>query len=159
MFSLETLIMVSAIVLCIGGLIGAVISRTLLPPEIQKDLEKQLQTSRTELEKYQQDVAHHFAETSQLVTKLTESYKEVHDHLAKGATNLTNPEISKKMLDAGDSSLGIEAPKATEEMSFEPPKDWAPKTPGQKGVLSEDFGLHDEHAEEPEPKTAAQSKS
>lgn len=146
-FSLEALIMVSAITLCVGGLIGAVISRTLLPPEMQKDLEQRLQASREELDRYQQDVAQHFAETSKLVSNLTNSYKEVHDHLAKGAIELTNAEISKQMLEAGDSQLGLEANETIDELSFEPPKDWAPKTPGQDGVLSENFGLSD-HTEE-----------
>ena len=144
MFSLETLIMISAIIFCLGGLLGAIISRTLIPPAHQKDLEHKLQESRQELEKYQQDVAHHFAETSQLVSQLTESYKSVHDHLAKGAIQLTNPEISRQILDAGDTTLGLEANSAVSEMDFEPPKDWAPKVPGKAGVLSEEFGLDDD---------------
>ncbi len=157
-FSLEALIMVSAITLCIGGLLGAVISRTLLPPEMQKDLEQRLQSSREELDQYQQDVAQHFAETSQLVSNLTNSYKEVHDHLAKGAIELTNAEISKQMLEAGDSQLGIEAKDAIDELSFEPPKDWAPKSPGQAGVLSEDFGLEDVQEESGIEATSASPK-
>ncbi|WP_245929336.1 YhcB family protein [Agarilytica rhodophyticola] len=147
-FSLETLLMVSAIVFCIGGLIGAVISRTLMPPEMQKDLEQSLQASRSELERYQQDVSQHFADTSKLVTNLTNAYKEVHDHLAKGAIQLTNAEISKKILDAGDRNLGIEAQDSIEELNFEPPKDWAPKVPGQAGTLSEEFGLDDVREED-----------
>ncbi len=142
-FSLEILIMISAIALCIGGLVGAIISRTLLPPEMQKDLEQRLQASREELDLYQHDVAQHFADTSKLVANLTRSYKDVHDHLAKGAIELTNAEISKKIIDAGDPQLGIEAKEALNEVSFEPPKDWAPKSPGQAGTLSEEFGLAD----------------
>lgn len=142
MFSLETLIMVSVIVLCIGGLIGAVISRTLLPPERQRDLETRLEAAKEELDRYQQEVAKHFADTSKLVTNLTQSYKEVHDHLSKGAVALTNAEISKKMIDAGEDSLGTNSNKdALEHVDFEPPRDWAPKSPGQKGTLSEEFGL------------------
>jgi len=158
-FSLETLIMVSAIVLCIGGLIGAVISRTLMPPEMQKDLEQRLQLSKAELDQYQQDVAQHFADTSKLVSNLTQSYKDVHDHLAKGAIQLTNAEISKKILDAGDQSMGIEAKNAVEEIAFEPPRDWAPKVPGQSGTLSEEFGLQDQAEEESIASTTATAKT
>ncbi len=147
-FSLEALIMVCAITLCIGGLIGAVISRTLLPPEMQKDLEQRLQSSREELDQYQHDVAQHFADTSKLVANLTRSYKDVHDHLAKGAIELTNAEISKKIIEAGDPHLGLEAKEALDEVSFEAPKDWAPKTPGQAGTLSEEFGLSDHHEDD-----------
>lgn len=154
-FSLETVMMISFIVLCVGALVGALISRTLLPPGTQKDLESRLQVSRHELDQYQQDVAKHFAETSMLVTNLTHAYKEVHDHLAKGAIQLTNAEISKKILEAGDSNLGIEAKDALEGMNFEPPKDWAPKMPGKAGTLSEEFGLDEPSDDDAiEPPTA-----
>lgn len=142
-FSFEALVMVAAIALCIGGLVGAIISRTFIPPEVQKELEGKLQASKNELEQYQQDVAQHFADTSKLIGDLTKSYKNVHDHLAKGAIQLTNAEISQKILDAGDGQLGHESKEALEELSFEPPKDWAPKVPGQAGTLSEEFGLDD----------------
>lgn len=153
-FSLETLVMVSAITLCIGGLLGAIISRTLIPPQLQKDLEDRLQSSRKELDQYQHDVAQHFADTSKLVSNLTQSYKEVHDHLAKGAIQLTNAEITKQILEAGDRQLGLEAKEALDELEFEPPKDWAPKTPGQPSTLSEEFGLV-EHSEEESAETLA----
>ena len=148
MFSLEILVMVGAIVFCIGGLLGAVISRTLLPPEQQKELEQSLQLTREELNQYQQDVAQHFAETSKLVHNLTQNYKEVHEHLAKGAVQLTNSEISRKILEAGDSTLGIESANAIDEIQAEPPRDWAPKTPGQTGTLSEEYGLNEDENKE-----------
>lgn len=147
MFSLEILIMVSTIVFCVGGLLGAIISRTLLPPEQQKDLEQSLQLTRQELSQYQQDVAQHFAETSKLVHNLTQSYKEVHEHLARGAVELTNSEISRKILAAGEGTLNLEA-DAMDEVNIEPPKDWAPKTPGQTGTLSEEYGLQDDEVSE-----------
>lgn len=142
-FSLETLIMIGVIMLCAGGVIGALISKTYLPPSRQKDLEQQLQATRNQLELYQQDVAKHFVETAQLVNNLTQTYKDVHDHLSRGAVHLTNAEISKKMLNAGDPTLGFDAKNPLDEFDFEAPKDWAPKAPGQKGILSEDFGLED----------------
>ncbi len=147
MFSFETLIMFSSITFCIGGLVGAIISRTLLPPDNQKNLEQKLQSARDELGRYQEEVTSHFAETSQLVNNLTQSYKEVHGHLAKGAIQLTNAEIGRKILAAGDPSIGIEAKDALEDVNFEVPKDWAPKTPGQVGTLSEEFGLNEDEDE------------
>lgn len=141
MFSLEFLIMVTVIVFCLGSLLGAFISRSFFPPEQQKQLEQNLQSSREELEQYQQDVAQHFADTAKLVQNLTESYKDVHDHLASGALKLTNPEITQRVLAAGDKNLGIEAQEGLEDQVVEAPRDWAPKTPGQAGTLSEDYGL------------------
>ena len=151
MFSVEVLIMVSAIVFCLGGLLGAIISRTMFPPEQQKLLEENLKTSRQELDQYQHEVAQHFADTAKLVNSLTQSYKEVHDHLASGALQLTNPEITQQMLEAGDKNLGIEASDIElSEDSVEAPRDWAPKVPGQTGTLSEEYGL-DEHANDEHP--------
>lgn len=149
MFSLEILVMVSAIVFCIGGLLGAVISRTLMPPEQQKELEQSLQLSRQELNQYQQDVAQHFAETSKLVNSLTQSYKDVHEHLARGAIQLTNAEIGKKILAAGDEALGLESVGAIDDV--QPPRDWAPKTPGETGILSEEYGLNDDPTDDITP--------
>ncbi|SMF51200.1 hypothetical protein SAMN02745866_03231 [Alteromonadaceae bacterium Bs31] len=148
MFSLEILVAVGAVAAIIGALIGAIASRRLVPPEQQKELEQSLQLTRQELNKYQQDVAHHFAETSRLVNNLTQNYKDVHEHLAKGAVQLTNAEISKSFISGGDTALGIEVGEAINEVQPEPPRDWAPKTPGEAGMLSEEYGLSDEKTED-----------
>ena len=146
MYSLQVLIMVAVIVFCIGALLGALISRTLFPPAQKKLLEESLKSSRNELEKYQRDVAKHFADTASLVHKLTESYRDVHNHLANGALQLTNSEITRKLLAAGDRKMEGEPEESLlEDTHLEAPKDWAPKTPGGKGTLSEEFGLNDEH--------------
>lgn len=139
MFSLEFLIMAGTILFCLGGLLGALLGRTLIPTGNQKSLETNLQTARDELRHYQQSVASHFAETSHLVHNLTESYKDVHDHLAKGAITLTNAEITEKMIAAGEASLGLEAEDALKQHRVEQPKDWAPKA----GTLREDYGFDD----------------
>lgn len=145
MFSLEFLIMAGTILFCLGGLLGALLGRTIIPTENQKNLENNLQATRDELTQYQQDVASHFAETSHLVHSLTESYKDVHDHLAKGAITLTNSEITEKMIAAGEASLGLEAENALKQQRVEQPKDWAPKA----GTLSEDYGFDDFDVEVP----------
>jgi uncharacterized membrane-anchored protein YhcB (DUF1043 family) len=133
--------MIAVIVFCLGCLLGALVSRSFFPPEQQKQLEDSLQTSREELEQYQREVAQHFADTAKLVQNLTASYKDVHDHLAGGALKLTNPEITQQVLAAGDKSIGVEVNEELEDQHVEAPKDWAPKTPGQAGTLSEDYGL------------------
>lgn len=155
MFSLEFVVMIGVILFCVGGLLGAVISRSVMPPHGQRELEERLRASRQELAQYQQDVAHHFAETSQLVNKLTQSYREVHEHLAQGAMELTSAEIGQQMLAAGEAPSGQEEDRTLTEVPFEPPRDWAPKTPGQTGTLSEEFGLHDPHEEQDIASTTA----
>lgn len=143
-FTIEALFIVSALCLSIGVLIGAIISRTFMSPSVQNDLEARLRQAKGELDQYQQDVAQHFADTSKLVANMTQSYKDVHDHLAKGAMSLTNnTEISRKIIEAGEQVKGGDNKEAIENVNFEPPRDWAPKTPGQKGTLSEDFGFEE----------------
>lgn len=152
MFSVEFLIMVSAFVFCAGALLGAIVSRTMFPPEQQKQLEESLKTSRQELDQYQREVAQHFADTAKLVNNLTQSYKDVHDHLAGGALQLTNPEITQQMLEAGDKSLGLEAQDSLNEHDVQAPRDWAPKVPGSAGTLSEEYGLGDQEPDDESPK-------
>lgn len=146
MVSIEVLVMVSVITACVGALIGALVSRSFITPENEKELEKRLHTSQEELNRYKEEVADHFSETSRLVGNLTQSYKEVHEHMSRSAIQLTDPEISKKVLEAGD-RLGLERGNVIEPGPVEPPKDWAPKTPGETGTLSEEFGLRDEQEE------------
>jgi len=129
------------IIFCIGGLLGALISRKFIPPTEQKNLENELGSTKEELSNYQHEVAEHFIATSKLINELTQSYKNVHEHLASGAIELTNPDISKQLLDAGEGTLHIDTSEPPTEDQVEPPKDWAPKTPGQSGTLSEEFGL------------------
>jgi uncharacterized membrane-anchored protein YhcB (DUF1043 family) len=150
-FSVEAVFMIGAIVFCVGGLLGAFISRNMFPPEQQKMLEENLQASRQELDQYQREVAEHFAETAKLVQNLTQSYKNVHDHLSSGALQLTSPEITQQVLAAGDESLGTSTLEGT-ETQIEAPKDWAPKVPGQEGTLSESYGLKTQTEEEETPK-------
>lgn len=141
MFSLEFLIMVCVIIFCLGALLGALVSRKLIPPKEQKNLEQELGNTKEELNEYQHEVAEHFIATSKLINELTQSYRNVHEHLASGAIELTNPEISKQLLEAGEGKLHLNIDEPSEAETFEQPKDWAPKAPGQSGTLSEEFGL------------------
>ncbi len=153
MFSLEFLIMVCVIIFCIGGLLGALVSRKFIPPTEQKSLENELDTTKEELSNYQHEVAEHFIATSKLINELTQSYKNVHEHLASGAVDLTNPDISKQLLDAGEGTLHIDMSEPAAEDVIEPPKDWAPKAPGDSGTLSEEFGLKEATSTEPDATT------
>lgn len=146
MFALESLLIIAVITLVVGIAIGVVIGRSWIPPEQQKALEQRLASAKDELDSYQQDVAKHFIETSKRVTELSQSYRDLHEHLAKGALNLASTDIGRQLLEAGAKEDTI---MDLEDMSIEPPKDWAPKKPGSKGMLSEEFGLgeHNDHTE------------
>ena len=89
---------------------------------------------------YQHEVTDHFSETAELLNQLTNSYKDVHNHLAKGAATLCQGEgpVSLGRLESGRSSAEIPAHLA----DIQPPLDYAPKTsPDEKGMLNEEFGL------------------
>lgn len=133
MFSIEILVACSIVMFIIGAIIGIAIGRSWIPPEQQKALETRLSTAKQELDGYQEDVARHFLETSRYVSELTQSYKDLHEHLAKGALNLTSSEIGRKVLVAGDATQEINL----ENSKVEAPKDWAPP----RDTLREDFGL------------------
>ncbi len=48
--------------------------------------------------KYQEEVADHFVKTAELVNRLTDSYKEVFDHLRDGAGKLVDEETLRERL-------------------------------------------------------------
>ena len=158
MFTLSTLILAIAIAVVVGGLIGALLLKGLSPQEKQnRSLETRLQKAENQMREYQQDVSEHFAQTSELINTLTQSYRDVHEHLATGALKLTNPDISRQLIDAGKGNLMISSShsrKAGEEdeSGKEPPRDWAPRNPGDKGQLSEEFGFEsaDNEVERPD---------
>jgi hypothetical protein len=55
-------------------------------------------SARRREEAYREEVADHFVKTAELVNQLTDSYKEVFDHLRDGAGNLVDEEILRERL-------------------------------------------------------------
>lgn len=148
MFSLTTLSLAIITCLLLGGIVGAFLMFALRPQEkINRELETQLQETEERLREYQQDVTHHFVETSKLINNLTRSYREVHEHLASSALKLGNADLSKQISQAGDGKL-LEQSPGTNPLEVTAPTDWAPKKPGKHGTLSEEFGLSDEPEED-----------
>jgi uncharacterized membrane-anchored protein YhcB (DUF1043 family) len=141
-FTLTALIAVAAIALIIGCILGALLTRTLSPQERRaKTMENQLKESEQKLSEYQQEVTQHFADTAKLVNNLTQSYREVHEHLSSNALKLANVDISRQLISSSGSDDKILGDTSINEEDFQPPKDWAPKVPGTEGTLSESFGL------------------
>ena len=105
-----------------------------------RDIALKLDQVMQDKKAYETDVAEHFAETASLLNNLTESYREVHNHLAQGAAALcqgTGP-VSLERLEGWQDPAEIPAHLA----QIRPPLDYAPKTsPDEKGMLNEEFGL------------------
>jgi len=139
-FELSHLIITGVGMLIAGGIIGLAIGRsTSQQSKAAETLKEELEQLKEEQRDYQHEVAEHFAETADLVNNMNQSYKAVHEHLANSALKLSNPDVSRQILEAGTSQPALES-QAMGELQ-EQPKDWAPKNPGDKGTLSEDFGL------------------
>ena len=150
MFSLSALVLTALVCLIIGALIGyAVLANMGSAGSGNRTLETRLQAAEQQLADYQTQVAQHFQRTAELVNNLTTSYREVHEHLANGASNLANPEISQHFLsETGKPLPGQPAPNSdlvADDAKVEPPRDWSP----EKGTLSESFGLDGKPEEDP----------
>jgi len=127
--------------LALGVILGVVFaSRLNTTPSRVKELESQLKSLEQQHASYKDEVSDHFNGTAELIQQMTESYKDVYQHLAIGAQELCSGEVAKKLLPAGSDTVfenGQEKPSG-----IAPPKDYATKQkPDQKGALSEDFGI------------------
>ena len=120
-----------------GCLIGAVLFKLFRSDEIRvQQLESQLQQLSDEYENYKKEVHGHFSDSAILVGKLTESYREVYQHLAQGARNLCPDYIATQMTQLGspDSLTSDEGSKgsanSTASTRLSPPLDYV--LPGQE---------------------------
>lgn len=144
MYSLEALIMFVIAGTLAGLIIGVLLGLRRSPAVKAADLEKQLSAMQQEQEDYQHQVTQHFSETAQLLDQLTNSYRDVHNHLAQGAQTLCDSEsISQAIEQLPGSKPQIEADVAPlDDDTPRPPLDYAPRQdPAAKGVLDEEFGL------------------
>jgi uncharacterized membrane-anchored protein YhcB (DUF1043 family) len=132
--------------LVLGGFIGAGIgwylalnSRSDNKRRVIMDLENQLDQARQSRADYEAEVTEHFVQTAELLHKLTDDYRAVYSHLAKGADQLCGDQISLSAaaLNAPSDQAGDPAQWA----DVAQPLDYAPKKPDEQGQLSETFGL------------------
>ena len=108
-----------------------------------QELESQIRDIKDNHLVYRDNVSDHFSMTADLVQHMTESYREVYQHLASGAQDLCSNEVASKLLPAGSDAVfeGNDDSKAASGLN--PPKDYAAKQdPSQKGALSEEFGIN-----------------
>ena len=78
-----------AVLLLLGLGIGMLLGRRTSPQsqkgrEVERKLDQVLQDKKA----YEDEVVEHFTDTAKMLNSLTESYREVHNHLAKGAADL-----------------------------------------------------------------------
>lgn len=129
--------------LALGIIIGALASAYLggTPARI-KELESQVKSLEERHDQYKDDVSDHFNVTADLIQQMTQSYKDVYQHLATGAQDLCSAEVANKLLPVGSDAVFETAGSRETALGFTPPKDYAAKeSPDQKGALAEDFGI------------------
>lgn len=143
MYSFSALVITGLLCFLAGAGISATILYIFRAQILGHDLEQRLHEAESNLQGYQRDVAEHFSQTSALVNNLTQAYREVHEHLANGALKLATPAISRQIIDSANNNLDSSKSYISEQR-IEPPRDWAPKAPGSKGMLSEEYGLRDD---------------
>ncbi|WKD50773.1 YhcB family protein [Microbulbifer spongiae] len=141
MHSTSVLILVGILGLILGAFLAFLTVRGRTSGERSQELEQRLQEANDKLRDFQLQVNEHFDQTAQLVHNLTESYRDVHEYLANSALRLSNQDIGRQMLEAGSGKLQNDDSQLKD---MEPPRDWAPKEPGTKGTLAEDYGLDKE---------------
>jgi uncharacterized membrane-anchored protein YhcB (DUF1043 family) len=129
--------------LAVGSALGFLLAKktnTSSPAKIS-ELEQQLLELQRVHARYKEEVSEHFSTTADLVQQMTDSYKDIYQHLATGAQDLCSGEVANKLLPTSPQSMfGISATDS--DIDLQVPKDYAPRqNPNQSGALSEGFGL------------------
>ncbi|MBE9538020.1 MAG: DUF1043 family protein [Proteobacteria bacterium] len=141
---------IGGVVLLLLGLgIGLLLGRRSSPQsQKNRDVERKLDQVLQDKKAYEDEVVDHFTDTAKLLNSLTESYREVHNHLAKGAAELCQGQgpVVMGALEGGRDAAEIPAHLA----NIQQPLDYAPKTsPDETGMLNESFGLEREESAQP----------
>ncbi len=123
----------------VGAAIGYFLNQRLHPtPRRNRDLEEQLHALQEQHKHYRYDVNAHFDKTADLLGHLAATYREVHNHLARGALDLCDVNAVQRLKMLPETTPVLEDQQPT---AMEPPRDYALRSPYEKGVLDEDFGL------------------
>jgi uncharacterized membrane-anchored protein YhcB (DUF1043 family) len=153
-YSLETLMLSGAALLLLGLALGAAMGRRTSSSEQKyRDVERKLDQVLQDKKLYEDEVVEHFTQTAQLLNKLTDSYRDVHNHLAQGAANLCQGEGPVSLEHLQGERDPAEIPE--DLVHIQPPLDYAPKSsPDEKGTLHEEFGLERKTQPQPAPDKA-----
>ncbi|MFD2229685.1 YhcB family protein [Alkalimarinus sediminis] len=148
MNEMENYIAIAVIAFLSGAFLGILIYRAIRSDASRSArVEQQMDELQQTHTRYQAQVSDHFVQTAHLINRLNQDYRDIHNHLAKGATELCSEDSANSLL-----SLSSETPEQPiidhqeeiseiEKIYAEPPRDYAPKSTDDQGTLSEEFGL------------------
>ncbi|MEH6470858.1 MAG: DUF1043 family protein [Halopseudomonas sp.] len=147
--AVQSIWLVGASTLIIGIVLGLLIARSSNNARSKEALIEELNDARREFENYKVDVSSHFSQTADLVNNLTDSYREVHQHLSNSASRLCSEDeqLLVSLERPAETAANSEVNDAEADQTIEPPRDYAPKNdPESSGTLAEDFGLKQKEA-------------
>lgn len=150
-YNLTILIAGGALLLLLGIGLGLLLGRRTSPAALkQREAERRLDQLLQDKQAYEDEVVEHFTDTAKLLNQLTERYRDVHNHLAKGADQLCHGRGPVALGQLGDTTDDSEIPPQLADVR--PPLDYAPKaSPDAKGMLAEEFGIERSKPATPEP--------
>jgi uncharacterized membrane-anchored protein YhcB (DUF1043 family) len=139
---MNNLILAAIAALIVGLIIGVLVGRSGQSSTLrQRRAEQQIEEIRNEYTRYQAQVNEHFMESAHLLRRFNDSYRDVNQHMARGANRLCNDEEWLHEL-AQENAEGRLGGGSSSDDGAEPPRDYAPKSdPEEKGTLAEDFGM------------------
>ena len=97
----------------------------------------------SELIDYRNRVSDHFSESARLLDEMANRQRLLQDHLEQGRTLLCARQKSRYRLYSMLPGGGLRP----DTIFPEPPKDYAPRSDGEDGTLSERFGMYRERGE------------
>lgn len=127
--------------LLVGAILGVIISRISTPGyKKQKNMQKDLEGAKFELEQQKQDLADHFAQTAEMLDSLGKEYTKLYQHMAKTSSEILpnipeqdNP-FTKKIAQQTDAD-GSQEQATTDSSASQAPKDYAS---GATGLFKEE---------------------
>lgn len=124
----------AAIGLFAGLIIGVIVAR-LMTPEYKKhkQLQKELEASKFELEQHRQELSDHFSNAAEMLDTLGKSYTKLYQHMAQTSSELL-PNISQQDSPFITQSTEQTQENIAEEITDVQPKDYAS---GATGLLKE----------------------
>lgn len=143
---MTNLILAVVAALAVGVIVGILIGRANQGSSLrQRRAEQQIDELRSEYTRYQAQVNEHFMESGQLLRQFNDAFRDVNQHMARGANRLANDEDWLEELEQQKARARLSDGSGDDSSGQEPPRDYAPKKdPTEKGTLAEDYGLTEE---------------